>query len=113
MNMIMTEQEARSLARTIELMRPTWQAAGIIAALGQARLKANKWTVALAAINAAAEDENRTPAVIPMEGRHWPVMEAPKSPPKFPKLEISDEEREAAHVQYLAAVAILKGKSGS
>lgn len=111
MTMIMTEQEARALARAIELMRPTWQAAGITAALGQARLKANKWTVALAAIQCAAEDENRTPAVIPMDGRHWPVMEAPKSPPRVTKQELSDEEREAAHVQYLAAVAILKGRS--
>src|SRR5690349_5734876 len=104
MTMIMTEQEARALARAIELMRPTWQAAGIAHAIGQARLRANKWTVAIAALSAASEDENRTPAVIPMDGRHWPLMPTPGPSNRFqapPPL--TDEERAAAHAAYLTA----------
>jgi hypothetical protein len=108
MTMIMSEQEARALARAIELMRPTWQAAGITRALGTARMKANKWTVALAAINAAADDANRTPAVIPLDGKHWP-MKTPTipAPPHPQRQELTEEEREAAHRQYLAARAVL------
>ncbi len=109
--MILSEQEARALARAIELMRPSWNAAGIAHALGLARSRANKWTVALAAINAAADDENRTPAVIALDGRHWPTMKAPTIPPPKPVVqELTEEEREAAHRQYLAAVALLAGR---
>jgi hypothetical protein len=44
-----------------------------------------------------------------MEGRHWPIMEAPKTPPKPKRPELTEEEREAAHRQYLLAKALLNG----
>jgi hypothetical protein len=110
MNMMLTEVEARALAKAIEAMRPDWNEPGIFKALGYARYKGNKWTVTLAAISCAANPDNRTPAVIPMEGRHWPVMEAPKAPPRPKREELTEEEREAAHRQYLAARALLTGR---
>lgn len=113
MTMIMTEQEARALARAIELMRPTWQAAGIAHAIGQARLKANKWTVAIAALTAAAEDENRTPAVIPLDGRHWPLMPTSGPTERYqPPPPLSDDERAAAHDAYLTAIERLRNVHG-
>lgn len=107
--MMLSELEAKYLAKALEAMRPDWQYAGILHALAAARLKAHKWAVASAAITAASDDNNRTPAVIPLDGRHWPVMEAPKFPPKPTKPELTDEERDAAHRQYLLASALLNG----
>ncbi len=109
MTMIMTEQEARALARAIELMRPTWQAAGIAHAIGLARTRANKWTVALAAIAAAAEDENRTPAVIPLDGRHWPILLTSGPTERYqPDPPLTEDERTAAHAAYLTAIERLR-----
>jgi hypothetical protein len=110
MTMMLSELEAKYLAKALEAMRPDWQYAGILHALGAARLKAHKWTVASAAITAASDEANRTPAVIPLDGRHWPVMEAPRTPPKPKRPELTEEEREAAHRQYLAAAALLAGR---
>lgn len=111
MNMMLTETESRALAAAIHSMRPDWEIPGIHKALGHARFKANKWVVAQAALAAAANQTNRTPAIIPMEGRHWPTMPTPeKPPPPQPRRELSEEDREAAHRQYLAAKAILTGR---
>lgn len=110
--MMLTETESRALAAAIHSMRPEWEVPGIHKALGHARTKANKWIVAQAAFAAAANPTNRTPAVIPMEGKHWPIMSAnqPPSSRRFKPNEVSDDERDAAHRQYLAAVAILQAK---
>jgi hypothetical protein len=110
MNMMLTEVESKQLAEAIHTMRPEWGVAGIHKALGYARHKANKWDVALAAFACAANPDNRTPAVIPMDGRHWPVVNAPESPKKHQPRPITEDERDAAHRQYLAAVAILNAK---
>lgn len=111
--MMLTETESRALAAAIHSMRPEWGEAGIHKALGFARIKANKWIVAQAAFAAAANQANRTPAVIPMEGRHWPAMPDANQHPsssRFKPAELSEDERDAAHRQYLAAVAILNAK---
>lgn len=111
MNMMLTELEAKYLAKAVEAMRPDWQFAGILRALGDARLKAHKWAVASAAITAASDETNRTPAVIALDGRHWPTVKPPTvPPPRHEVKELTEEEREAAHRQYLAAVALLAGR---
>lgn len=111
---MLTETESKALAAAIHSMRPEWGIPGIHKALGYARTKANKWVVAQAAIACAANPDNRTPAVIPMEGKHWPIMSAPSQPPRRQRPpDLSDDERDAAHRQYLAAVAILQAKKAN
>ena len=111
MNMMLTEVESKKLAEAIHSMRPDWGIAGIHKALGHARWKGNKWVVAQAALACAANPDNRTPAIIPLGGKHWPLMPMPvKPPPPHPRRELTDEEREATHRQYLAAKAILAGR---
>ena len=114
MNLMLTESESKALAEALHSMRPDWGIPGIHKALGQARWKANKWVVAQAAFACAANQSNRTPAIIPLDGKHWPLMPMPeKPPPPRPKRELSEEEREAAHRQYLAAKAILNGRKSN
>lgn len=72
----MTRTEARNLARYIAEMRsrsggPHWDTPGIEDALAKARTIAPSPDLALAAIKAAREPGNRTPAIIGMEGAHW------------------------------------------
>lgn len=72
----MTQPEARALAAYLALVRhrsggPEWHKAGIEDALGKARHLAPSPDLAIAAIKAAREPSNRTPAVIGMEGPHW------------------------------------------
>lgn len=79
----MTKDEAAALARFIELLRrrlpgDTWHKPGIENALGIARKRADAPDLAHAAIAAAIRPENRTPAVIGMDGPHW--REATKPP---------------------------------
>lgn len=69
--MMMTEIQAEKIAAAVQSLRPTWDAHGIKIALGKARTEGEPWQVAIAAIAAAADSSNRTPAVIAMPGNHW------------------------------------------
>lgn len=66
-----TREQARALAELVHLLRPEWDAQGILAAVAKAREKASVDVVCIAAIRAAATPTNRTPAVIPLDGEHW------------------------------------------
>lgn len=67
----MTKQQAEALARFVHMIRPGWDEAGIVVALGNARLMGTAGDLAIAALAAAGEPSNRTPAVIAMPGKHW------------------------------------------
>jgi hypothetical protein len=81
----MTKDEAAALARYIELIRKrlpgeVWHKPGIENALGSARKRADSPDLAAAAIAAARRPENRTPAVIGMDGPHWREASRPPRP---------------------------------
>jgi hypothetical protein len=67
----MSHQQATTLAAFVHTLRPDWDVPGIVAALGQVRDRAVAGEVAVAAIRAATDHGNRTPAVIAMDGKHW------------------------------------------
>lgn len=67
----MTKEQAQALAEFLHMLRPGWDTAGIVAALGNARLMGTAGDLAIAAIAAAMDTNNRTPAVIAMPGAHW------------------------------------------
>ena len=67
----LTQSQATSLAGFINTIRPSWDPRGIVTALKDARARGTAAEVAVAAIRAAAEPTNRTPAVIALEGPHW------------------------------------------
>lgn len=68
----LTHADAVLIAKFIHgVVRPDWDEAGIVRALGAARGKGDAGTVAVAAIRAAQDRANRTPGVIPLTGPHW------------------------------------------
>jgi hypothetical protein len=67
----MAKHQAVILASFIHSIRRDWDEAGIVKALGDARLMGDAFDLALAAVVAAREPRNRTPAVIAMQGPHW------------------------------------------
>ena len=67
----MTKEQAVALAKFLRMLRPGWDEAGIVTALGNARLMGTAGDLAIAALAAAGEAKNRTPAVIAMPGPHW------------------------------------------
>lgn len=68
---MMTRDEATTLAHLIHLLRRDWDEAGIMAALATARDRGDALDVAHAALYAAGDRANRTPAIIPLAGEHW------------------------------------------
>ena len=66
-----TEPQARALAALIAALRLDWQTQGVLAALAKAQHLGTAFELAHAAIHAASEPSNRTPAVIAMAGAHW------------------------------------------
>lgn len=85
MNFEMTLPEARALATYIELIRKrmpgdSWHRPGVEDALARARHRAPSPDLALAAISAATRPENRTPAIIGMDGPHWREASKPPRP---------------------------------
>lgn len=58
-------------------VRPDWDKRGIVHALGKAKEMGTAAQVAVAALVAAQNTGNRTPAVIPLSGPHWPMSGAP------------------------------------
>lgn len=63
--------QARALAALVAALRPDWDAPGVLAALRDGRTKGTADQLAHAAINAAMDPANRTPAVIALDGSHW------------------------------------------
>ena len=77
----MTYKQGKALAAFLRELRGDWDKPGIEHALGVARGKGTAPVVAVAAIRAAAQASNRTPAVIGMDGAHWrePATGQPKA----------------------------------
>lgn len=93
-----SEQQARALAFYISTaVRPDWQVPGILSALAEAsQLTRDAGALAAAAVNAARQEKNRTPAVIALPGSHWPPEAAASvSGVRVPPCE--DHPEEAAH----------------
>ena len=67
----MTKEQAEVLAQFLHMVRPGWDVAGIVAALGKARDMGTALDLGIAAMVAAADTSNRTPAVVAMQGKHW------------------------------------------
>lgn len=73
----MTRDEAKHLGRYLAAIRERlgaahrWDLPGIDDALARARTKAPSPELAIAAIRAAQNPANRTPAVIGLDGAHW------------------------------------------
>lgn len=67
----MTMAQGQKLAAFLHEMRPDWDERGILPALQGARDRAGNFDLAIAAIRAAGDPNNRTPAVIGMDGAHW------------------------------------------
>ena len=80
-----------ALARLVAHIRPSWGVPGIRKALGQC--KADLCDVTVAAVRAAREESNRTPAVIPLAGPHWPAARRPVVPLAERVEEFADEMR--------------------
>jgi len=69
-----TDDQARALAYLVSLLRAGrngWDQAGVRAAIHKARMNADAHDLCVAAIRAAQNPTNRTPAVIAMDGPHW------------------------------------------
>lgn len=77
----MNEQQARAVAFIVNAIRPDWDPAGIVAALGRARAMGGVAEVTIAAIRAATNPAAQTPAVIHMQGPHWSTTGPTTSPP--------------------------------
>lgn len=70
---MMTKGQADATATLVATLRPDWDVRGILAALAIAKDRGSAADVAVAAIRAASVPSNRTPAVIPLAGPHWPT----------------------------------------
>lgn len=69
--MMITKFQAEKIATAVNAIRPDWDISGITTALGKARTEGEPWQLAIAAFAAAANSDNRTPAVIALPGHHW------------------------------------------
>lgn len=72
-----SREQAHALATLVHLLRPDWNERGVLKALSDARHLGSPSLLAIAAIRAADNPRNRTPAVIAMSGEHW-VTVAPQ-----------------------------------
>lgn len=68
--MMMNPHHIQQIAAVVAALRPAWGEQGIRAALLKVENR-DPFDVALAAIKAAREESNRTPAVIAQMGPHW------------------------------------------
>jgi len=68
--MTLNGAQAHALAALVHECRPGWDTSGIAKALYAAKDR-DPFEVAHAALYAAADPNNRTPAVIPLAGPHW------------------------------------------
>lgn len=69
--MSITDTEAQTLALLLSQMRPDWNPAGVLSLIKKNRDHHQFPALARAAVNAATNPNNRTPAVIFMPGSHW------------------------------------------
>lgn len=67
----LTRSQADALAALVHELRPDWGIPGILKALADARDRGTPSEISIAAIHAASDLTNRTPAVIPLPGAHW------------------------------------------
>lgn len=66
------DDQAHALTMLIHRMRPRWDIPGIQAALRKASdMASSPWALVTAALKAAEDEKNHTPAVIAMPGTHW------------------------------------------
>lgn len=70
-NQELTKPQAQQLAAFLHTIRADWDPAGIVHALGVARGRGSVDALAVAAVRAAVDPLNRTPAVIGRSGAHW------------------------------------------
>ncbi len=66
-----TKPQAEALAALVHTLRDTWDVAGIMAALATTKTRGDAFAIAHAALYAAENPTNRTPAVIALAGEHW------------------------------------------
>lgn len=79
--MMMTKPDAEKIAQDAHAARPEWDTAGIMAALLKVRDR-DPQHVRAAALHAARNPANRTPAVIALDGEHWTLtVPAPRRGP--------------------------------
>ena len=71
----MTQLQGQKLAELINALRPSWGTNGIFEAIGGAVTgnMGDAHEVSLAAIRAARDPTNKTPAIIRLPGKHWSV----------------------------------------
>lgn len=78
-----SRSQAEHLAALVHAIRPDWDAPGILAALVKVRTRPLA-LVAYAAVRAAENTSNRTPAVIALDGTHWRPPTAAELPTPIP-----------------------------
>ena len=91
----LNREQAQALTALLASLRSTWDAAGIMSALGKAKTMGTATEVAIAALKAASKDTNRTPAVIAMQGDHWTTGEATTNPHRDEPCPVHDHIRPA------------------
>lgn len=110
--MTITEPQAQSLAKLLHEIRPDWITTSLLNLLWQHRDNHELPTLAAAAIAAANNPLNRTPAVIFMDGPHWQQQEARQAPQQFQTAAERKLERGAQlHAKY-TAIEIQKQATG-
>jgi hypothetical protein len=92
-----TETQLRALTELVHAMRPTWDRAGIYAAVHGAHATRAMVDVAHAAIDAAADKSARTPAVIGTRDRTWqPTLLGNEPPPVSEVIRLTPSPDETA-----------------
>ena len=108
--MTVTKDQAQMLATLAVACRPhraaTWDAAGVVAAIGKVKDRALV-EVALAVLRAAADRDAKTPGVIPTAGSHWqeqlkPEPWRPDQTPREERCGICAKPRERCQGQRVA-----------
>lgn len=81
-----TDEDARALralAHLVSRIRPDWDPPGVAAKLSEAHTAGRPiGPLSIAALRAAQDQSNRTPAVIPLDGAHWREQTATKTEPR-------------------------------
>lgn len=87
--MPISRDEATALAELLCVVQPKWNTRGVIVkGLGPlAKHPAPLEVITWAAIRAARDPNNLTPAVIPLNGPHWNLADRPAPPRLTPELE--------------------------
>lgn len=90
--------QAEALATLVRSLRPEWDVPGIKTALWNARDRGTAWDVTHAALYAAGDLSNRTPAIIALAGPHWTRgRELGSSDPRGEKCDQPGHEGKPAH----------------